>query len=460
MSSILLRLVFIVSILSLVCLAQDTSRIMTRTLKSNVLNKLKSSINQSFSKLKFDEVEYKDITLSDSIKLTQIKEDGTAIVDVSKSALSDFDQSCQNKYTLSRDFDIKFTSLFVNGDKNASLGFTFHVKNFTASRIISPNDPTLFYYQVQYDKSLENIKSESEDAINNVSKNQEIVLNSIGSSINLVLDNSLSQLITQFVEIPVEFSGLPNDGSVRKNIIAKINEKVDCSGNIIVTKYRASIIENYQIKKTSAYTFDSKNGDNQVFYDSSLLDELIQSKVINNQFQFLVTKDNSSNYTDLTFLIKELRVILPEVLREGYPTDAFYFACTANNGSFEFINDLPSTKLKIGCSIKTNGKIIFNFNITYLLHLYAPLTNFKQISIQVPTVSLLDLDYDLDYKYSVNTDLLAHHAESIMTNYIKKNPANLFNLNISARNYVFVPNSGLLLQYADRYTQEELLVLS
>lgn len=466
MTSLLFGLLIISSIAFNFNLSLEPTRIMTRTLRVNAQEILKASINTLLGKLDFSEPYYKDIAILNSsyetlLDIKKIQNNGQSLIDLSRSFLKDFDSNCLTVYNLNSAFSINFrSSAQIPGQGMVDLYFSFQVSDLTISRHISPNNPTNYYLAIIFGSSLESIKCSEEEITQIVNSNKDAILNSISPSVQSVLDASFSALTNNANEIQIEVTGLPNETSSKRKIIAQINEKIDCSSEHIVTNYRASILESYKIKSTSKFTFDEKHGDNQVFYDSSLLDELIQSKLIDGQFQFLIFQENAFKYTDLSFKISELRAIIPEIFREANPNETYHFDCTANDGTFQLVEGVPSIRFKLGCSINTDSTSIFKFNLTYLLHLYAPLDNFKKLSVKIPIISLIDTDIDVNYNFKVNNDLLFKQADTIMKNYISQNPVDFFSLNISVRDYSFVPNAGLLFQYPYRFSQENLLLLS
>lgn len=460
------KILLLIAIVNLTSVStQGLTRIKTRTPKKNAVNALKLAITEIIKKLQFGDPQYGEIVIQngkDNLVINNIVLGNTGL-STDNSTLDDFAADCSTKYSLSSNISLNFRAdAKLNEGNINSLSFLILIKDLAFSRIVSPSDSTALIYSATFSLSFDNdvVIGDSSDKIKEIidAKNSAIT-DAIKPKIENTLDLSLVGLNTQVIEIPLETSNLP-DGKDTTVIKAKVNEKLDCSNDFIITNYNAWILNSYLAKYVVPFTFDNKEADNQAYFDASLVDELIQSKILNGVFNFYVTKANAKDYTDLLFTVSELKSFLPEVFRDADPNQKYSFKCVVNKGTYEIVNSKPSSKLNFNCEIQSERVNFFKFNLTYLLHLYAPLVDFYKFKITVPTLSLLDYDIDSSYNYPVLTDFLLSKAQSIASRYITQNPADFLSFNIATRDYSFTSTGGLLFQYPDRSTIENILRLS
>ena len=96
----------------------------------------------------------------------------------------------------------------------------------------------------------------------------------------------------------------------------KHNSMTKCDGDLIEETFSAKIGNDYPVTKSVEFSFDTKLSDHQVFYDITLFDELIQSKIQNGIFKFFINEQNASEFNVLGFTFQDLSNIFPEILRK------------------------------------------------------------------------------------------------------------------------------------------------
>jgi len=373
------------------------------------------------------------------------------------------DNNCAMNYELSKDIKLTFEGIDATYKDETSketvdfkLNFGIIISGFKLNRKLQEN---LIDFVFDYEYTAVSSAGFTTTTESDIAKKAVEFLNSpaistkvagnITTSIRSYFSNGLNMLnAMNSLSLDLQVNTLTDNKS--RKLITKNSVATDCTNDNIFQKFTASINNSdYPVEKSTDYELDATKSSQQVFYDITILDELIKSKVKEGIFEFFVDDSNAKEYNILGYTINDLANIFPSIKSKSEGNNSYSIHCTAANASMLFNTTLDKlvSRVELACEIIDNKSTLEKISTLFDITLSESDAEESSQVKHMFKFSAVDLvDYSLGSNEVFDSGLLTKTIVNLMDKYLQKNGFVFFKLdNDNGKgSFEFVKGKGLL----------------